>query len=281
MNLESLGVTGDLSSDALLKLIASALVVLFATALRWLAPVLVRAGERYLSNRQRWWINFVNKSATALVAAALVAIWADEIESAALSLAAFAVAFVFAMREMIACVIGALWRDAARPFRVGDWVEIGGFSGEVIEETLLATRLQELDKHDLLPTGRAVSVPNSLIIGAPVINHSFGKRFVALEFLIHAEPSPDALPAKRRIEAALAREATGFMELARRYVARIERNVGLQLRDPAPRVALETTEMAKIVYRVSAFCPQDRAEAMRETAMSALLDAPALRAAAE
>lgn len=50
----------------------------------------------------------------------LLLIWSAEIQNFALSIAAFAVAIVIAMREFIQSIIGFLYLVSTRPFRVGD-----------------------------------------------------------------------------------------------------------------------------------------------------------------
>lgn len=273
MTLEQLGVTGDIGPGAALKALWSLLAVLGVAGLRWALVRAVRGSASILTDRQRWWISMVKNLATAALFAGLVAIWAGEIRAFALSIAAVAVAFVIATKELWLCMTGAVWRGASQAFSVGDWIDIGPHSGEVIEEDLLATVLQEVDPYDFSITGRTIWVPNSLLLTAPVVNNSFHKRFIYFRFDIHAEPGGDAAGRRARIAHALDRRAESFGDLARRFAARIERTAGARLRDPAPHVSMHTTELAKIVYRCTVFCPRERAAEMRATAMAAMLDA--------
>ena len=276
MNPEQLGVTPDLAAHAVaapwLKLALSALVILAALALRWALVRLVRGRAPFLSDRQRWWISLLRNLSTAAIFLGLLAIWAEEIEDFALSLAAVAVAVVIATKELWLCLTGAIWRGASQAFSVGDWIEIGPHSGEVIAEDLLATTLQEIDPRDFHPTGRVISAPNSLLLTSTVINHSFRKRFIYLDFPVYAEPFAGAEAVRARIEAAVGAASEEFAELARRYAALIERNAGTPMRDPAPRVTLDTTDLAKLVFRVTAFCPREKAAALRAAALGAFAE---------
>jgi small-conductance mechanosensitive channel len=279
MNPEALGVTPDLSMleapPVWLKLLASLLVVLLFWALRVVAARLIRGRTDLLSDSQRWWISLSRNAFSFAAFLCVVLIWSAEIEAFALSIAAVAVAFVVATKELLLCVTGATWRGLSQPFSVGDWIEIGPHSGEVIEETVLATVLQEIDPVDFNVTGRVVSVPNSLLLTQPVVNNSFRKRFITLSFSLHDDPvvrGLDGVEARRlRIEEALRATAADFADISRRYAARIEKSAGTRLRDPTPQVTLDTTDLGKVAYRVTAFCPRDRASQMRAAAMRAYL----------
>lgn len=274
MSPETFGVDPDLGAIALSDPALSLAVVVAALAARWLLVRAVRGRAEILTDGQRYWTSMGRNLLNAAATIALFVIWSEELGEFALSIAAVAVALVVATKELLMCVGGAIWRGASQAFTVGDWVEIGPHSGEVIDETLLSTVLQEIDPYDYNLTGRVVSVPNALLLSNPVINNSFRKRFIFFTLDITSEPGGDALAARDRVAAAVASAADGFGELARRYAARIEKTAGARLRDPSPSVTLHTTDLAKVVLRVTAFCPRDRAGALREAAMAAFLAVP-------
>lgn len=271
MSPELLGVTADLAPDWVLKAGLSLALVVGLLLVRWILVRLIRRGGSPLSDRQRWWLTYTKNVSGLLIFLSVILVWSEELGEIAISLAAFAVALVIASKELILCVAGAVWRAASPAFSVGDWVEIGPHSGEVIDETLFATVLQEIDNHDFCPTGRLFAVPNSLLLTTTVVNHSFRKRFLYLDFPIYSEPRDDAEAVRARIEESLREAARDFHDLARRYAQRIEKTAGVRLRDPEPRVRLDTTDMAKLIFRVALFCPRDRAGALRQRAMQAFL----------
>ncbi|MFN9628865.1 MAG: mechanosensitive ion channel family protein [Cyanobacteriota bacterium] len=66
-------------------------------------------------------------------------------------------------------IISGLMLIYTRAFREGDRVEINGVVGVVQDRALLVTRLQT-------PRNELVSIPNSSVIGASVVNYSFSRR---------------------------------------------------------------------------------------------------------
>jgi len=240
---------------------------------RWSLVAAIRKQSDYFTDRQRWWISLVKNISTALILAMLFVVWAPEVEKFALSITAVAVAVVIATKELLLCLSGAIWRGASRPFSVGDWIEVGGHSGEVIEESLFSTTLQEVDPRDYELTGRAIWLPNSLFLSQPVVNQNFRKRFIFHQFTLHWEPVIDAEAAAGRIRAAVDAKAAEFADLAHRYAKVIEKSWGAHFRSPEPRVRVRVTELAKLAFEVSLFCPREKAAEVEDAAVRAMLAA--------
>jgi small-conductance mechanosensitive channel len=281
---EDIGVTPDLQPiPADLRLLISLGIVICGILVRWLALRLIR-GQGVLSDTRRWWMITVRNGLSALIVLGLFIVWAPEIEEFALSITAFVVALVIATKELILCLSGTTWARTTRAFDVGDWVEIGGHSGEVVDETLFMTELQEIEKREYRYTGRTVAVPNSLLLTQPVINHNFRKRFLEHEFTLHAPADAPALSMRDAIAAALNAEAAAFEPIARRYAAVIEKRAGVKLPDPAPTVRIETNLYGIIGFRCALFCPRERAAELEQVAATAMLstrhDKPAKEAEA-
>ncbi len=72
-------------------------------------------------------------------------------------------ALALAAQDTVKNFIGSLMIFVDRPFQVGDWVEVDGFSGEVVEVGFRSTRLRLLDSS-------MVSIPNGNMANMSVIN---------------------------------------------------------------------------------------------------------------
>lgn len=114
----------------------------------------------------------------------MIAIWASQLHTLVVSLAAFAVAFVIAGKELILCFTGAILRSVGRLYEMGDRVEIGPHSGIVIDISPFSTTLAEIDAHFHQRTGRAITIPNSQLWTMTVVHDQFAGDFVLHQFLV-------------------------------------------------------------------------------------------------
>ena len=70
-----------------------------------------------------------------------------------------------AMQTLLTNFVGGLTILSTQPFHSGDFVDIGGQSGTAQEITMTYTRL-------LTPDNKALSIPNSTVSGAQIVNYS-------------------------------------------------------------------------------------------------------------
>lgn len=215
---------------------------------------------------------------TALIVLLLIGlffIWAPEIRTFALSLTAFTVAIILATKELILCVSGSVLRTVSGAFAVGDWIEVGGIRGEVLERTLLSTTLQELHAdgpvHEF--TGRTIVVPNSQFLTTPVRNERFYKRYTVHSFPVVMERGIDPEPVEAAVRASIAESMAPHAEVAQRYNALIERRAGIDLIDLTPRFRLQMTNEGRLKLTVSAFLPTRQAVEIERAALAVALDA--------
>ncbi|MFO7856380.1 MAG: mechanosensitive ion channel [Paracoccaceae bacterium] len=273
---ESFGVRADLArSLADLALSKPGVTVLLAVGillLRWAAIRLIRGQADYVSDERRRWIAVVRNGSLLVLIGIVGVLWLPEARDFALSLAAVALAVVIATKELLLCLTGALLRAISGAFQTSDWIEVGDVSGEVYEQTFLSTTLLEVNPRRYEYTGRTITLPNSVFLTSRVINHGFRKRFVFHEFVVYAEPLPHAEAVRAHLERRLAEAAAEFEELAARYASVIEKRVGVRLPGTAPRVRLGTTDLAKLAFEATLFCPRERALDLEAVAASALAE---------
>jgi hypothetical protein len=102
-------------------------------------------------------------------------IWAEELQTIAVSMLAFAAALILATKELILCVSGFVVRHASNSYSLGDHIEVGNIRGRVVDIGLLSTTVMEIgpqhNAHQM--TGRALTFPNSLLLSNAVIRENY------------------------------------------------------------------------------------------------------------
>lgn len=189
----------------------------------------------------------------------LLLIWSSEIQNFALSIAAFAVAIVLAMREFIQSIIGFLYLVSTRPFRVGDWIQIDGDYGEVAEIDWVKTTLLEIDMKSYQITRRTISVPNSKLVVSTIKNLNYIKRYVTHTFTIVKSGGYNGFPLYEPLLERAHFYCEDFMEVAMRYNSIIERKLDATIPGPDPEIRFSTTDIGDFQVRVILFCPTELA----------------------
>ena len=189
----------------------------------------------------------------------LLLIWSSEIQNFALSIAAFAVAIVLAMREFIQSIIGFLYLVSTRPFRVGDWNQIDGDYGEVAEIDWVKTTLLEIDMKSYQITRRTISIPNSKLVVSTIKNLNFIKRYVTHTFTIVKSGDYNGFSLYEELLERANTYCEDFIEVATRYNSIIERKLDAAISGPQPEIRFSTTDIGDFKVRVILFCPTEQA----------------------
>jgi small-conductance mechanosensitive channel/CRP-like cAMP-binding protein len=134
-----------------------------------------------------------------------------------------AVVVGFALQDTLGNFFAGLAIQVEKPFRIGQWIRVGGFEGRVEEVTWRATKL-------LTKAGQFVIVPNSLVAKDPILNYS--------------EP---IVPTRLQVDIGLSYDAAP--NLAKRALLEALSNAPLVLRDPAPDVVVIDFAASSVSYR--------------------------------
>lgn len=207
---------------------------------------------RNASHNIKHFINFV-------MMIMLLFIWAAEIQNFALSMAAFAVAIVIATREFLQCVIGFFYLVTTRPFKIGDWIQVGDYFGEVVETDWIKTTLHEIDANTYQFSRKTVYIPNNKLITSSIKNLNFSKRYVTHHFIIVRKESLNPYPIYDAISKKAKLYCEDFSEVAGRYNSVIERKLDAQVSGPEPEIYFGTTEIGEFKARFTLFCPIQKA----------------------
>lgn len=239
------------------------LIVVFLAGKRITIKLLRRQGKKKGDDR-RHSINIIDQLGNAILLVLLLMLWATEVQSLALSIAAFMVAIVFATREMIQCFMGFIYYMTTRPFRVGDWVQLGEHVGEVVEMDWAKTTLLEVDAEHYGYTGKHVYVPNNQLMIQVVKNLNFLRRYRLHEFSITLEPLVNPYLLLETFRGQAIEHCRHFRDVAERYKSWIERNMDAEFISIDPVIDIETNNFAKFVIKIGLFCPSDESLLLEE-----------------
>jgi len=189
----------------------------------------------------------------------LLLVWSTEIQNFALSVAAFAVAIVLAMREFIQSIIGFFYLVTTRPFRVGDWIQVDGMHGEVAEIDWVKTTLLDIDMKTYRMSRRVTFIPNSRLVVNPIKNLNFVKRYVTHDFEIVRKENTNGFPIYDELYRRCREYCEEFYDVAARYNAIIERKLDASIFGPDPEIRFSTTDIGDFKVNIKLFCPTDLA----------------------
>lgn len=224
-----------------IKLFVSVLILVLIVAGRRVAVRTFENSGLPPERRNRFLVQSRN-AAIALFLASVLVLWAQQLQTVALSLAAVAAALVIATKELILCVSGTFLRMSARTFRLGDRIEVTGIRGDVIDIGPLTTTLLEVGPEPSIHklTGRAVVVPNSLFLTAAVVNETFTEEFVLHTTRVELDEQTPWREAETMLLDAANEVCERYVEDAQKNMERVGHKHGLEPPDVRPRVWVAT-----------------------------------------
>jgi small-conductance mechanosensitive channel len=145
-----------------------------------------------------------------------------------------------ALKDFIVGFIGWFVLMGKNGIRLGDWVEINGVSGEVVELGPLHTVLLETGNWAETghPTGRRVTLVNSFAIEGHYFNFSTSGQWLWDELQVHLPPEQDAYPMVEAISTIVSKETQGDVRLAEEEWQRVAQSKELKGFSAGPAVSI-------------------------------------------
>lgn len=197
--------------------------------------------------------------------------------TAAVSLGLFSLILGFALQTPISSLIGWFYIIIRTPYRIGDRIQVGSFTGDVVEIGYLDTTLWEFHGDYLsndVPSGRLIRFPNTLVLSDEVYNYSWRKfPFIWNEIPFHIAYESDLDYVEKAMKEVARRELGDDMKEA------VEKFKELVQQTPVDE--LEIKEYPFVVFRVNAntwvevvltyLVPPKKASAVRSRLIKAVL----------
>lgn len=238
------------------KLIITAVTVAIIVIFQLIAVKVIKHKDR---QAKRLRINMVNNLVTLLIIISIANIWSDEIQKFAISIAAFIVAIVLATREFIQCFIGFVYILTSRPFRIGDWIQVGNYCGEVHSSDWAKLSLLEVNIDEYQYTGKTLYLPNNQLFSTPIKNLNFLKRYATHHFDVVRDDSVNPYLFLPELQQKAIDYCQDFSDVASRYNQLIENRLDITISGPEPHITVSTNELGHTVISITIFCPTERA----------------------
>ncbi|WP_339721444.1 mechanosensitive ion channel family protein [uncultured Paraglaciecola sp.] len=241
------------------KLILTFSITFLALLTKYILVKLVRKQAKNKGEDRRDLVNNVKNFLNFVLIVSLFSLWAQEMQKFAFSIAAFSVAIVLATREFINCIIGFFYLVSTRPFRIGDWIEVEQFVGEVSATDWIKSTLLEVDIKTYEYTGKTLFIPNNKLMTSPIKNLNFLKRYATHHFEIVRDQSVNPYGIIQKVIKNANAYCADFHDVAVRYNHMLERRLDVKIAGPEPQIKVSTTEIGDNVVEVTIFCPTERA----------------------
>jgi Small-conductance mechanosensitive channel len=167
--------------------------------------------------------------------------------TALISVGVFSVILGLAVQTPMTSFIGWIYILVRRPYRVGDRIQIGDATGDVIDVSYIDTTLWEFGGKYLStdhPSGRIIKFPNSLVLSATVYNYSWPLfPYIWNEIKFHIAYGSDLEFVGRTMQ------KITEQEIGEEMIERVE--VFRQLLAKTPVDELEVRERPRVIFRVS------------------------------
>ncbi|WP_438865250.1 mechanosensitive ion channel family protein [Neptunicella sp.] len=241
------------------KLLASIFIIIVTMSVKYLLVSLIKKRAKKKGKDKRYLVNSFKNLLNFLIIIVLLNFWAAELQKFAFSIAAFVVAIVLATREFIQCLIGFIYIASTRPFRVGDWVQIGNQCGEVSATDWAKMTILEVDIEDYSFTGKTVFLPNSQLINNPIKNLNFLKRYVSHHFVITRDMSVNPFVFIDTLKERAIKYCEHFHDVAIRYNQIIEKRLEVRIAGPETTIHISTSNLGDTHTEITIFCPTEQA----------------------
>jgi small-conductance mechanosensitive channel len=222
-----------------LGLLGVLLAIVFGAAEVWRRGVM-----RYVQDsRRRYQFLLLRKIALWCVGVVIVGFaFASQLGSIVTFAGLIAAGLAVAMQSVLVSIVGYFFLIGKYGIRVGDRVQIGEVTGEVIDLGLVRLHLMELGGHGQLgPTGRVVAFANSIVfqVSSGLFKQIHGVNFVWREITLSLPAGIDYAAAKEKLAAAVSHVLKDDCEEIARQTKEIQRATASKSGgDAQPRVQL-------------------------------------------
>jgi len=196
--------------------------------------------ERIQSVERRYqWQKALGYVFTTLGVLIISLVWIEGVQYAATYLGLLSAGLAIALKDPITNIVAwvfILWR---KPFEVGDRIEIGPHSGDVVDQRIFQFSLMEIGNWVASDqsTGRILHIPNGMIFTSGVANYTHGPDYIWNEIPVLITFESDWEKAKSLLK-----------EIADKHDVSVDENVEREFKTAARKFLLRYNKLTPIVY---------------------------------
>ena len=157
-----------------------------------------------------------------------------------------------ALKDFVVSFFGWFVLMGRNGIRVGDWVEINGVGGEVIEIGLLRTVLLETGNWNETghPTGRQIAFLNSFAVEGNYFNFSTSGQWLWDQLQVVIPSGEDPFATIEKIQAVVEKETAENTKMAEQEWERVTRRYGMESFSAAPAINMQpSSQGVEVVVR--------------------------------
>ncbi|MEL7330156.1 MAG: mechanosensitive ion channel domain-containing protein [Cyanobacteria bacterium J06559_1] len=168
-------------ADSVLRtnLITSVVVLVVISVLRMGATRLINQQVSDPRHRYAWrkWLGYISFGLYGLT---LVVLWLPNMDGISTFLGLFAAGVAVVLRDPLVNLVGWLFILWRQPFRMGDRIQLGEHSGDVIDIAIFKFTLMEIGHwvETDQSTGRVIHLPNGRVFQEAIANYSQGFKYI-------------------------------------------------------------------------------------------------------
>lgn len=165
-------------------------------------------------------------------------VWLEAIQSLGTFLGLLSAGIAIALKDLVASLAGWVFIMWRRPFQLGDRVQIGDISGDVVDIRIFQFTLLEIGNwvHADQSTGRIIHIPNARLLTEPLANYTAQFQFIWSELPVLVTFESDWKKAKTILQGILEETVGGVVAAAESAVRTASKKFLIHFSKLTPKV---------------------------------------------
>ncbi|GBG14561.1 cytochrome C biogenesis protein [Novimethylophilus kurashikiensis] len=232
--------------DMMQTLGLAGILLLTAQASSW-----VVSRNQPIEVRRFWMVTFRNLAAFMFLVGVCV-IWREQLHSVIVALGAATAGMLLVFREAFMSMLAFWLHVLKRTYGLGDFIEIDGVTGEVVDMTWQHILLAETGPGTLTYSGRVIQIPNHRLLHTPVFVDNLTGDYGAHVLQVHLPKGVDILKAEKLLMAAAVKHCEPYYADARLHMNELQRRNAIDTPSIEPKVRIKLVEegFAILVLRI-------------------------------